>query len=231
MLPSNPRQPPPLLGRVRPHPWVWRRVHWPVLSTACLPCVNLPATHPSQAVGRLKRPLEPDHNLGQVNRLCVCHQGPTVGRNPHRLGEHREEWRGWHPLARPAPRLPSAPQYHPKDGHHKRGHWPCSRCPLQGGASPGGHGGWPGWDEPGRIPSWQLPLPAPARTFRTAWVLKKWSLDGARQPLSGQCHLRGLFLVPRELVPLEPNSGHGLRSGQARCRVVWGGGHAQVKSV
>lgn len=86
MLPSNPRQPPPLLGRVRPHPWVWRRVHWPVLSTACLPCVNLPATHPSQAVGRLKRPLEPDHNLGQVNRLCVCHQGPTVGRNPHRLG-------------------------------------------------------------------------------------------------------------------------------------------------
>lgn len=104
--------------------------------------------------------------------------------------------------------------------------------PSAGGASPGGHRAGPGWGEPGRIPSWQPPLPAPARTFRTAWVFRKlWSLDGARQALSSQCHLRGLFLVPRDQVPLEPNSGHSLRSGQAHCRVVWGSGHTQVKSV
>lgn len=128
----NPRQPSPLLGRVRPHPWVWRRVH---CSEHCLPpCVNLPATCPPQAVGRLKQPLEPDHNLGQVNRRCVCHhQSPTVDRNPHRLGG---AWGGMErmaPSARPAPRLPSAPQYHPEDGHHEWGDWPCLRCPLRAG--------------------------------------------------------------------------------------------------
>ena len=106
--PPNPRQPPSQLGRVRPHPWVWRRDHWPVLSTACLPHVNLPAPRPPQAVGRLRQPLEPDHTLGQVSRLCVCHPGPTVDRNPHRLGERGEEWRGW----RPGPGLPHACHQH-----------------------------------------------------------------------------------------------------------------------
>lgn len=79
----SPRQPPPLLGRVRPHPWVWRRVH---CSEHCLsPCVNLPATRPPQAVGRLKQPLEPDHNLGQVNLLCVS-SGPHSRQKPPPLG-------------------------------------------------------------------------------------------------------------------------------------------------
>ena len=185
--PPNPRQPPSLLRRVHPHPWVWRRVHWPVLSTACLPHVNLPAPRPPQAIGRLRQPLEPDHTLGQVSHLCVCHPGPTVDRNPHCLGERGEEWRGW----RLGPGLPHACHQHlsPSRGWTLRtGHWPCLGCPLQGGVSPGGHRTGPAWMRPGGSASWQPPLPAPARTFRTCSglqrvVVTRWGSAGPLRPV------------------------------------------------
>lgn len=152
--------------------------------------------------------------------MCVP-SGPHCGQNPHCLGERGEEWRGWHP----GPGLPHACHQHLSTIQRMDttdGALAVFGVPSAGrGESRRAQDG-AGVDGARPYPLLAATSPGPSEDLQDLL----WSSEscgdwkGLGRPSQASATSEGSSLVPRDLVPLEPSSGHSPRRGQAHCQVV-----------